>query len=401
MRSGFFPLDSLIELPEDSYTPRVKKDLCQAVASDDYRGTAESLAECGNTISHDHVAHVVEKVAAEMHGELFGPDAMVSARAEAAANPPELLVAQLDGSRYRTNEADRVGDDGKAAKSELPDCPSDGTEAAGSPFGEIDARERDRGWREDKVAVIIRAERGFMDGQGKWHPPTEVVKTYVATTADIHQFGRDVRTEVERRGYEHATEVVVVSDNGHGIPEMVGREFSDREVQRVTDFKHSSDRLFATAVAISGGDEVACAGRYHGWKSMLWDGRLDELIAALSEGASTLARRPEKPSALSEGSPARVAWTHVFYFEKWRGTMDYPEYRRRGWPIASSTVESACGQVGERVKHARMRWTRRGAEAVHQVKAAILSQDGRWEQRWPEPIPVLETPDLVAVAVAA
>ena len=60
-----------------------------------------------------------------------------------------------------------------------------------------------------------------------------------------------------------------------------------------------------------------------------------------------------------------------------KGTMDYPGYRKKGWPMASSSVESACGQMGERVKHARMRWTRRRAEAVHQVKAAVLSQDGR------------------------
>ena len=43
----------------------------------------------------------------------------------------------------------------------------------------------------------------------------------------------------------------------------------------------------------------------------------------------------------------------------------------------SVLMKAACGQVGERVKHARMRWTRGRAEAVHQVKAAILSQDGR------------------------
>ncbi len=53
------------------------------------------------------------------------------------------------------------------------------------------------------------------------------------------------------------------------------------------------------------------------------------------------------------------------------------------------------------MKHARMRWTRRRAEAVRQVKAAVLSQDGRWERRWPGPIPVLELPLLEYLAIAA
>jgi hypothetical protein len=79
--------------------------------------------------------------------------------------------------------------------------------------------------------------------------------------------------------------------------------------------------------------------------------------------------------------------------------MDYPRYRRKGWPVGSGTVGSACGQIGERVKqHARMRWTRRVADAVHQVKAAIMSEDRRWESRWPPPIPILETPTFATAA---
>ena len=72
--------------------------------------------------------------------------------------------------------------------------------------------------------------------------------------------------------------------------------------------------------------------------------------------------------------------------------MNYPRYRARGWPLGSGAVESACGQFGDRFKHNRMRWTRRTADAGHHIKAAILSQDQRWEKRWPPLIPVLECP---------
>jgi hypothetical protein len=79
------------------------------------------------------------------------------------------------------------------------------------------------------------------------------------------------------------------------------------------------------------------------------------------------------------------------YFEKFGDTMNYPEYRAKGWPIGSGSVESACGRIGERVKHARMRRTRPGANALHTIKAAMMSEDGRRERRWPDPVPVLET----------
>jgi hypothetical protein len=347
----------------------------------------------------------VEKVGGEVRRELFGPDAVVGARSEAPANRPGLLIVSPDGSRYRTNEADvRKGTDGApcdTAPADAADRPSEAASAGEPAFGELAPRERDRGWRENKVAVVIRAERGFVDAEGEWHPPKELVKTYVATTQDSHAFGRDLRTEAERRGYERAEEVVFVSDNGHGIPEMIVREFGDREVGRVTDFEHARERVEDAAAAAGGADEVARRRLYYGWKSWLWDGRAEEIASAMAAEAGKLAPRPERLSALAEGTPVRTLWGHVFYFEKWKGTMDYPEYRRRGWPIASSSVESACGQVGERVKHARMRWTRARAEGVHQVKAAMLSQDGRWAVRWPGPIPVLETPPLAALAPAA
>ena len=147
------------------------------------------------------------------------------------------------------------------------------------------------------------------------------MKTCVATTEGIEAFGRDMRTEAERRGIERAKEVVFVSDNGHGMPQMMEREFP--EAHHVTDYKHASDRL------------------------------------------------------------------------------KDPGYRRRGWPIASSSIESACGQIGERIEHARMRWTRRRAGAMCQVKAAMMSGDGRWERRRPTPIPALDVPALAYPAQAA
>ena len=177
-------------------------------------------------------------------------------------------------------------------------------------------------------------------------------------------------------------------------------------------------------------------------RSLLWNGEADEVVSEITSKAQALAPRPDKLTALASRPDAKTLWEHAMYFEKHSGTMKYPEYRRtfvrtfpynvvggkRGYPLASGSVESACGQLGDRVKHARMRWTRKGADGIHQVKAAILSQDGRWrtfvrdrqscrgsevlprtfpedigggEKHWPAPIPVLELPSLEELAPAA
>ncbi|HEY3321171.1 MAG TPA: hypothetical protein VGP72_11945 [Planctomycetota bacterium] len=356
-------------------TPRVQQTLLERVVEDDYRGTARSLEITGQSIAPGTAGALLREIGAEIHAERFGPEATIRAPQVAPPNPPELLLLLGDGARYRTNEADvRKTDDPQKRKAR----------------GQV-LTDEDRGWREDKVGVVVRARKGFVRPDGDYQPPEEVVKTYVATTGDIQQFGRDMRTEAERRGYLQAPVVVWCSDHGHGLPEMRAREFPRAHV--VTDFFHTAERLAECARGVCGEGDVAKRPRqkfFHRLRALLYDGKLDKVLQTLSEEATRRSPRPKQPAALTENPLAQVLWTHVFYIEKHRDTMNYPLYRAQGWPIGSGAAESACGQFGNRFKHARMRWTKVGAEAGHQVKAAILSQDGQWEQRWPPPIPLLD-----------
>jgi hypothetical protein len=344
------------------------------VARDDYRDSAKDVEVFGWKVCHTHAGRTAGKAGRELHSELFGPDAQVEAARQAPPNAPELMIVGGDGSRYPTNEADR-------------------------PRKAEDAPPEDRGWRENKVGVVARALPGKIEKDGSDTAPTELVKTCVATTRGIQEFGRDLRTEAERRGVKRAREVVFVSDNGHGMPEMARREFP--EAHCVTDFYHVAKRLAAVAALVEGEGEAAKKRRrrlFRGLRSLLWHGKLKALRRRLVRYATRLAPRPQALSELDSDPAARSLWEHAMYVEKHTETMNYPEYRRKGWPVGSGTVESACGLIGERVKHARMRWTRRLADAIHAIKAAIMSEDGRWEKRWPPPVPVLETPAFATAA---
>jgi hypothetical protein len=355
-------------------------------------------------VSAAKAGRVLANAGEDIHRELYGPDARIGAGKEAPENPAELLIVEGDGSRYRTNEADKLKKrrKGDAKKAEAADSPSEAELAVENARDGITPEQRDRGWRENKVGVVIRALPGHTDSKGEYIPPTELVKTYVATTGGIDEFGRDLRTEAERRGIEAAKDVVLVSDNGHGVPAMLEREFSEQyTANRVTDFYHTAERLSDCTKTIWGEgahDAAARARTYLKIRGLLWDGKVEVVIDTLTPRAEALAPRPKTLSELDSQPDAKELWTHVMYLEKYKGTMDYPEYRRKGWPIGSGSVESACGQFGDRVKHARMRWTRKGADALHAVKAAILSGDGRWERRYPAPIPVLELTGALTVA---
>lgn len=67
--------------------------------------------------------------------------------------------------------------------------------------------------------------------------------------------------------------------------------------------------------------------------------------------------------------------------------MDYPRYRRQGLPVTSSWAESLVGEFNVRVKGWDKwynRGTEAGAEAILQVRAAVLSEDERLERYFAE-----------------
>jgi len=240
--------------------------------------------------------------------------------------------------------------------------------------------EFDNGWRECKVGVVASMLPGSLK-KGEYRPPSTLVQTHVATMENIDQFGVRLRAEAERRGLRHAREVVLVSDAGHGLPEMWKREFPGAEW--VVDFYHVASRVAecAAEVATPGPGLVALRERWKGW---LYNGEIPRLLKRLRFHARRHADRPGELTELAEGSPGRILWTHVQYIEKYREHMNYPEYRAKGWPIGSGAVEAFAKRIGNRMKAASKRWTREGAEGIATLIAERASGDGRWDSHWPD-----------------
>ena len=113
---------------------------------------------------------------------------------------------------------------------------------------------------------------------------------------------------------------------------------------------------------------------YEGWLRLAWAGRVTDLLAGLRAGCAKLG---PAPPGCSENDPRQVAAEALRYVENNRSRMDYPRYRRLGLPISSAAVESMIKQVNRRLKGTEKFWLEGGAEAMLQVRAAYLSEDGR------------------------
>ena len=104
------------------------------------------------------------------------------------------------------------------------------------------------------------------------------------------------------------------------------------------------------------------------------------LRGLLKEGKSRLVLRELKVLAVNEPDDS-AAWREIRYLTKHSdaGRLRYSCFRCRGVPMGSGAIESTIRRViNLRLKGNGIYWTEDNAEAVFQLRAAVLS--GRWEE---------------------
>jgi len=204
--------------------------------------------------------------------------------------------------------------------------------------------------------------------------PQRLVRTAVATMEGTEAFGWMVAAEATRRGFYEASHRAIVGDGGNWI-EPLGQMHFPGWVQ-VLDFLHLLVHLYAAATAAYRGQAKLAWRWYERMLRAAWAGKVDQVQAALKEQAERLGAPP--PQA-AENDPRKIVALTVAYVQKNAERMNYPQYRREGLPVTSAAVESLIKQFNQRVKGTEKFWLRGGAEAVLQVRAAYLSDDGRGE----------------------
>ena len=323
-RRGRYPLDEALGIGPGQFSDGLQSGLCRLGAALPFAPAAESFtALTGVSVSPREAERLTEgrgrALAAHQEGEQDG----------ALAGPPEV---------------------NGAAASPTPGAWAVALEAARVRFED--------GWHDVKAGVVFWAEpqgdeSGLAGGKA-------VAQSYVSETGPMEAAGERLNQEAVRRGIDPAKDLVVCL--GDGAPanwNQFGLHFPHRV--EVLDWYHATEHLWAAARDRLGEDGGRVAAWVEARKEESWNGDVEAVLAALGseEGAS-----------------------EIHYFETNRRRMRYGEFRSRGYPIGSGTVESACKRViGARLKQAGMRWSKAGAQAVLGLRSQLLS--GRWDAVWP------------------
>jgi hypothetical protein len=245
--------------------------------------------------------------------------------------------------------------------------------------GSVQTRQDDpsKKWKENKCGFVADSVPSpELPGDDPYRGPSPGARTVTATLKSWDSLGDYLSCVAEQRGYSKAAEKVFISDGAPGIRSMRERCFPDAAF--ILDWAHAATHLHHCALACFA-DAAKREKWYEAQKERLWNGRTDLVIKNLERRLKRLGPLPDDASAQD---PRRVIANNIQYFRENAAGTRYPYFRSQGWPVGSGLVESAVKQLGIRVKGTEKHWSVCGVEQTLQVVAALISDDGAWDDFW-------------------
>lgn len=236
---------------------------------------------------------------------------------------------------------------------------------------------REEGWKELKVGCLFGVEM-----QPVLDPKTnEVVdlahgvnNSYTAHLGGPEVFGQRVWAEAQRRGWEGCGKTQVVGDGAVWIWNLATEHFAGSH--QVVDWYHATQHLGKAAQILKGEGTPAASRWFKMQETALYQGHAARI-------AEELMRAAEEQPEIAEGLKAEAG-----YFANNQRRMNYLELREEGWVIGSGMVESGVKQFKSRFTGPGMQWSRKGAERLIPVRAAIMSRrfDHVWNAAYAPPL---------------
>lgn len=364
-------------------TPELTRAVIHLAAEIRSFGRTELAVEkvLGLKVSDSTVRRLAKQVGQEL-AELQEVDERTDGK---EAIVPELAMVSCDGGRIRTR---------------VPGC-GRGVHLAG-----------DNGWRESKNASFERMRKKDLPVDGDdpcmtlptsfrttkkvaniaekavpdvdeptdtvqdrvvYEGPTRVLRTAVSSMACSDEFGPMMKREAQRRRFFESPSRAFLGDGLNWNWSIWKRYFST--FVPILDFIHAIQYVFTAAMAIHVNETQAWA-LYVQLITWCWQGQVVRVIEELARVCLDRGIDPNDPVA--DDAPHKPIFDAIRYLTNNRSRMDYPHYRRLGLPVTSAPMESLIKQINTRVKGTEMFWDDPdGAEAILQIRAAAISDDGR------------------------
>lgn len=204
------------------------------------------------------------------------------------------------------------------------------------------------------------------------HQPRRILRTVVSSMKNSREFGGQMSCEAKRRRFDEAPRRAYLGDGLACNWTVHAEHFASHTP--ILDFTHAVTYLF-TASVICFGKTPSAWKTYCGWMTLCWQG---EIGAAIEDLKLHQTRIGLPPDGVAKDDPRERLRVVIGYLQNNRERMQYNHYRCQGLPVTTAWMESLVKEINYRVKGTEMFWNNpSGAEAILQIRAAALSDDGR------------------------
>jgi hypothetical protein len=233
-------------------------------------------------------------------------------------------------------------------------------------IAQLAAREDEDAARAEAASIAVETLSADLSVSNWPSAPELLSRDVIASMDESEAFGWHLEWQAWRQGVTASPRQAFVADGSPTNWTIHRQHFS--QMTGVLDLMHALSYAWRAAQSLD-------AGAYRRFAEAIWQGRVDAVIAELTDRLTRL----DPPSGTPQSEPLQRALT---YYTNQRERMNYPEYRRRGLPLTSSHIESTIKQINVRVKGTEKFWRRDNADALLQLRSDSLSDSRPLDTFW-------------------
>jgi len=367
---GLRPMDAQLNLPSDSFSLMVRRDISWAVANGSFDSAVADVTRLTGAQIHKRQAECLAHAFAVDFNAFYAtrePVAVVSNDLLILSFDGKGVVMRPDGLRKETRKKAAKASDTKSTRRLEPgQKPNRKRMAAVATIYDLEATPR-------TSDDVLRQ----LDHSGPYTVPKRPKnkRVWASLERNMKQVVSDAfLSALDRDGHLKRRWVVLVDGNADQLAAVRAEAQSiGIELTVVLDIIHVLEYLWKAGQALHGAADGAAV---QAWVSV----RANRILAGKSSSVAAGIRRSATNRGLSGDRRKRVD-ACCRYLLNHRQELRYHEFLRDGLPIASGVIEGACRSVvRDRMDITGARWGLPGAEAV--LKLRSLRASGDFDDYW-------------------
>jgi hypothetical protein len=335
LEQGLFPLDENINLPERTYSYLLKRFTLGVAVNESYAEARKYMFDLFGIKIPESSIQITSHESAVYFEEYYRNKKTLP------VNDGELTVVLADGKGIP------IKGEGSSEKKKR-----------------LGRGEKNGSKKMALVGTVYNVEPNFNRKEEDFKPKNKKIWAFLEQKERTMDLLRD---DVDKRlsNASQQGDTLFIADGARGLWALKEKYFS--EAVEILDWYHMTEYLWKAVYVFFKEGSSEAKEWVEKMEEKMIKGNVSEVIKGIRIRISINNIKGKKLTVLENVAD---------YFENNKERMRYDEYVRKGYPIGSGNVESACRYlVKDRMEKTGMRWKFKGAQAILSLRALYLNGD--------------------------